>query len=69
MTKKELILNFPREIKIKTLRDALKQDKLDVYLGLSKILLDASIKAGGLETEVIEKIFSEYLNNNKVKST
>ena len=69
MTKKELILNFPREIKIETLKDALKQDKLDVYLGLAKILLDAPIKAGGLETEIIEEIFSEYLNNNKIKST
>lgn len=67
MNKKELILNFPREIKIQTLRDALKQNKLNIYLGLTTILLNAPINKGGLESEIIEQIFTEYLNNNKVK--
>lgn len=60
---KTMILNFPREIKIQCLKDALKQGKTGIFFGLSKILLDAPLNEGGLETEIIEAIHQEYLNN------
>ena len=62
-TEQQMILNFPREIKIQCLKDALTQDKIGVFLGLSKILLDAPLNAGGLESEIIEQIHSEHLQN------
>jgi len=62
MTEKDLILRFPREIKLDCLRAALDQGELGVFLGLSKILLDANISDGGIETEVIEKIHNDYMN-------
>jgi len=63
-TEQQMILNFPREIKIQCLKDALEQDKFGVFMGLSKILLDAPLNEGGLETEVIEQIHNEHLNKN-----
>lgn len=62
-TEQQMILNFPREIKIQCLKDALAQDKFGVFLGLSKILLDAPLNAGGLESEIIEQIHQEHLQN------
>ena len=62
-TEQQMILNFPREIKIQCLKDALALDKFGVFLGLSKILLDAPLNAGGLESEVIEQIHKEHLQN------
>lgn len=61
---KDLILGFPREIKIKVLEDALKENKFNVFFELSKILLDAPLNAGGLETDVIDKIHQTHLANN-----
>jgi hypothetical protein len=66
MTQEEqLILNFPREIKIQLLKDALEQDKIGVFFGLTKILLDAPLNAGGIESSVIEEIQEQH--NNRVK--
>lgn len=57
----QMILNFPRELKIQCLKDALKEDNFGIFLGLSKILLEAPLNEGGLETEIIEQIHQEYL--------
>ena len=54
------VLRFPREIKLQTLRDALEQDRPGVFIELAKILLDAPIKEGGIETEHIDSIWKEY---------
>lgn len=59
----DLILNFPKNIKIQLLRDALKQGNIGIFFGLSKILLDAPITKGGIESEIIEQIHQEYLNS------
>jgi hypothetical protein len=67
MTQEEqVILLFPRQMKIDCLKAALKEDKFGVFMGLSKILLEASISDGGLETEVIEAIHNEHLRSNGV---
>ncbi len=69
MTQEEkVILGFPREIKIQFLKDALDQDNFGVFIGLSKILLDATIQEGGIETEVIEKIHQNHLNEIRNKT-
>lgn len=48
------------------LRDALEQGQTGVFIGLSKILLDAPIAEGGIHSEVIEQIHNEYLNKTPV---
>lgn len=63
----EMILRFPRECKIQCLKDALEQDKFGIFMGLSKILLDAPINAGGLETEIIEQIHNDHLKKHGIK--
>ena len=60
----KMILAFPREIKLGLLRDSLKEDKFGVFFQLSKILLDAPISEGGIETEAIDAIHKEHLDNN-----
>ena len=66
MTEKDkLILGFPREIKLGLLRDALKQEKFGIFLGLSRVLMDAPISEGGIETEAIDAIHNEYINEKK----
>lgn len=61
MDKNKMILGFPREKKIDLLRDALDQGEYGIFFGLSKILLDAPISEGGIESEVIEQVHKEYL--------
>lgn len=67
MLTSEMILRFPREVKIEVLKKALDENSLSLFLELSKILLDAPITKGGIETEVIEKIHSDYLESLKTK--
>lgn len=59
----QMILNFTRDIKIKLLKDSLDQENIGIFLSLSKILLDAPLNSGGLESEIIESIHNEYLYN------
>lgn len=59
----KIILNLPREIKLGILRDTLKDNKFDEFLALSKILLNAPISEGGIETETIEAIRKEFYND------
>ena len=57
----KMILRFPREIKLGLLKDALKEDKFGIFFQLSKVLLDAPISEGGIETEAIEAIHNGHL--------
>jgi len=59
----KIILNLPREIKLGILRDTLKDNKFDEFLAFSKILLNAPISEGGIETETIEAIRKEFYND------
>ena len=54
------LLSLDRKRKIRMLEDALKEDKWSIFKEFSKVLLDAPINEGGLETEVIEGIFRRY---------
>lgn len=58
----KMILGFPREIKLKLLKDALDQNDVGMFIQLSLILLNAPISEGGIETEVIEKVHKDYLD-------
>tara|TARA_R110002020_G_scaffold357600_1_gene569949 strand:- start:662 stop:850 length:189 start_codon:yes stop_codon:yes gene_type:complete len=54
------LLSLDRKRKIRMLEDALKEDKWSIFKSLSKVLLDAPLNKGGLETEVIEEIFKRH---------
>jgi hypothetical protein len=54
------LLSLDRKRKIRMLEDALKEDKWTIFKEFSKILLDAPVNEGGLETEVVEGIFRRY---------
>lgn len=57
---KDWILSLPKEIKLKFLEDSLKEDKFGVFLGLSKVLLDAPLCNGGILTKEIEEVRKKY---------
>ena len=54
------LLSLDRKKQIKMLEDALKEEKWTIFKEFSKVLLDAPVKEGGLETEVVEGIFRRY---------
>ena len=55
-----MILNMSYDMKIKLLEDALKEDKLGIFLQISKVLLDAPISKGGIPSEVFQAISDKY---------
>jgi hypothetical protein len=59
----EMILGFPREIKIQCMKDALAKNDIGMFLGLSKIFLDAPIIEGGIESEVLDALYQDYLHS------
>jgi len=66
MTKEEgnrMILGFPREIKIQCMKDALAKNDLGMFLGLSKVFLDAPISEGGIESKVLDALYQDYLHS------
>jgi len=54
------VLSLPRENKLQFMEDMLKEKKIGEWLQFIKILLDAPISEGGIETEIIDKIFNKY---------
>ena len=54
------VLSLPRKMKFKLLEDSLKEDEFGVFMGLTKILLDAPLSEGGIPTEEIEEIRKKY---------
>jgi len=60
-THDQTILNFPRQMKLDCLETAARQNQWSIFLGLAKVLLDAPISQGGIETEVIEAISNKYM--------
>lgn len=65
---KELVLSLTKEEKIKLLEDCLKEDRFDFFLTFSRILLDAPLDRGGLETEIVEAIHNESMKNSAIKN-
>ncbi len=59
-THDEILLGFPKQIKIATLEQAGKHGNFGVFIGLAKVLLDAPISKGGIATEEIEAIHDKY---------
>jgi len=60
ITINKFILSQSRETKIKWMKLALEEDNFNVWFQLTQILLKYPIHEGGIETEVIDKIFKEY---------
>ena len=46
--------------KLQFMEDMLKEKKRDEWFQFIKILLDASISEGGIETDTIDEIFNKY---------
>ena len=53
-------LSLPKEMKLKLLEDSLKEDEVVIFMGITKILLDAPISGGGISTEEIEEVRKKY---------
>jgi len=51
----ELILGFPKEMKLQIIKEAMAENNISVAFSLAKILLDAPITKGGISTEEINK--------------
>jgi hypothetical protein len=60
ITINKFILSQSRETKIKWMKLALEEGNFNVWFQLTQILLKYPIHEGGIETEVIDKIFKEY---------
>ena len=54
------ILSIPKDKKIRMLKDALNEDRFDIFMNLSKLWLNLPLNKGGLETEIVEQIFKKY---------
>lgn len=63
----KMILNIPRDIKLKVLQDALDKDEIGIFITMSKILLDAPISKGGIESEVLTEMHTNHLNKRHEK--
>jgi len=50
---KELILKFPKQHKIKLMKDALEEGNIAAYFQLTKILLETPISKGGVSSDEI----------------
>ena len=53
--KNELILGFPKEMKLQIIKEAMAENNISVAFSLAKILLDAPISKGGISTEEINE--------------
>jgi len=58
----ELILNLPREQQEKYLRESLQEKQIDVFWALAKPLLNTPVISGGMDTEFVDKIFKEEMD-------
>ena len=57
---KNFLLGIPKEKQIRMLEDALRENKFNIFIELSKILLDAPLNKGGLESEIVRGIFEKH---------
>ena len=57
---KNFLLTIPKEKQIRMLEDSLRENKFSIFLELSKILLDAPLNNGGLESEIVRGIFEKH---------
>ena len=61
MNFEKLILDLPRDQQEKHLRDSLKEKKIDVFIMLSKVLLNTPESYGGMKPWDMDKIFKEEI--------
>tara|TARA_R110002020_G_scaffold117778_1_gene269214 strand:- start:841 stop:1029 length:189 start_codon:yes stop_codon:yes gene_type:complete len=54
------LLGIPKEKQIRMLEDALRENKFNIFIELSKVLLDAPLNKGGLESETVRGIFDKH---------
>lgn len=62
IAEKKWVLSLPKEVKLNLLEKMLVENKFGEALQLQKILLDAPISEGGIVTEELNKVFTNYVN-------
>ena len=66
MSLEKLILTLPKESKLEMLKYFLAKKDLATFFAVEKILLNAGVNEGGLETDVLKDFFQkemESINN------
>ena len=69
MTKqeKDWILSLPIDLKIELMEGMLRDGETGEYLQFIDILLEAPLSKGGVSTELIDKIFNNWKDENTNK--
>ena len=60
-----LSIKNKNETKLRWLIKTLEEDNFGAWFHLTKILLKHPIHKGGIETEIIDKIFKNHIKENK----
>jgi hypothetical protein len=67
---RKMFLNLPREKQLDTLREVYREHGFGPFMALTKVALDAPCNAGGIPTEILDKLHTELLEEeDKVKSS
>ena len=61
----DFVLKQNRETKLRWLIKTLEENNFGAWFYLTKILLKHPIHKGGIETEIIDKIFKNHIKENK----
>lgn len=56
----DFVLAQSRKIKLELLEDLIKKGSFGAYFELAKILLDAPITNGGIESDTIDALFNKH---------
>ena len=62
IAEKKWVLSLPKEVKLDLLEKMLVENKFGEAFQLQKILLEAPISEGGIVTEELNKVFTNYVN-------
>ena len=68
MSLEKLILTLPKESKLEMLKHFLANKDLDTFFAVEKILLNAGVNEGGLETDVLKDLFKKEMGQYKSDS-
>ena len=65
MSLEKLILTLPQETKLEMLRDFISKKDWPSFFEVEKILLNASVRDGGVDTDVLRDLFQKEIGQYK----
>ena len=65
MSLEKLILTLPLETKLEMLRDFIAKKDWPSFFEVEKILLNASVRDGGVDTDVLRDLFQKEIGQYK----